>query len=155
MRHRVFGKKLGRTRNERLALFKGLARALILRGAIVTTQAKAKAVRPLVEKLVTRARQGDDFSRQFLAGFFQNKQVAEKLVGEVAPRFSQRPGGYTRLINLGMRHGDSAPLVQLSWVESAVLTAVSKDQQKISKPKGKSKAASTKQSKKALVSNTV
>lgn len=121
MRKRVFGRKLKRNIGQRKALFRSLARELILWEKIKTTEAKAKAVRPFIERLVTIAKKkGKDGTRTLLARL-PDKVVVEKLMGSIAPRFSERPGGYTRIIKLGARLKDNAPMVVMEWVEKTSL----------------------------------
>jgi len=117
MRKRVFGKRLGRDTNERKALFRSLAVAIFTHGRIDTTVAKAKAVRPMVEKLVTTAKVGDLNSRRLIFSRVPNADIVEKLITQVGPTFAARPGGYTRLIKLGSRLGDNAPMARLEFVE--------------------------------------
>lgn len=123
MRKNVFGKKLKRDKNERTALFKNLMSSLILHERIETTQAKAKAIKPQVEKLVTKALKGGNASMKVLYSSISSVAV-NKLVKDIAPRFSTRKGGYTRIINLGNRFGDQAPMVVLEWVEKAKAVTV-------------------------------
>lgn len=118
MRKNVFGKKLKRDKNERTALFKNLMSSLILHERIETTQAKAKAIKPQVEKLVTKALKGGNASMKVIYSSISSV-AANKLIKDIAPRFSKRQGGYTRIINLGQRLGDQAPMVILEWVEKA------------------------------------
>jgi large subunit ribosomal protein L17 len=117
MRKRVYGRRLSRDTNERKALFRSLATALITYGRIDTTEAKAKAVRPWVEKLVTRARFAKEHDKRLLLADIPNEKVIDRLVTAVAPVFSDRPGGYTRITRLGPRAGDNAPVVRLEFVE--------------------------------------
>jgi len=117
MRHRVKGKKLGRDSGQRKALFKNLINALILREEIETTESKAKAVKGLVDKLITRGKTGTLHARRLIAAFLADKQAVNKLVDEIAPRFKTRPGGFTRMIRLGRRRGDDAMMVKLELVE--------------------------------------
>jgi large subunit ribosomal protein L17 len=117
MRKRLYGRRLSRDTNERKALFRSLATALITHGQIDTTEAKAKAVRPWVEKLVTRARKAKPADKRLLFSEIPNDQIVERLVTAVGPAFQLRPGGYTRIIHLGPRGGDRAPVVRLEFVE--------------------------------------
>lgn len=117
MRHRVSGKKLSRTKNQRKALFKGLISSLVIHGRIKTTEAKAKAIRGLVDRLITKAKTGGLHGRRQVAAILHNKKVVNRLVDEIAPRFSGRPSGFTRLLRLGPRKGDQAMIVELSLVE--------------------------------------
>lgn len=117
MRHRIFGKKLSLDRSQRKALFKNLINALIIHGQIKTTEAKAKAIRRLVEKLITKGKEQTLHARRLIAAFLQNKKAVNKIVDELAPLFKKRPGGFTRIIRLGERRGDAAPMVKLELVE--------------------------------------
>jgi len=117
MRHRINGKKLSLDHDQRKALFKNLINSLILHGQIKTTEAKAKAVRRLAEKLITKGKEQTLHARRLIASFLQNKKAVNKIVDELAPLFKKRPGGYTRIVRLGKRKGDSAPMVKLELVE--------------------------------------
>lgn len=123
MRHRVSGRKLGRTRNERKALFKSLITSLVISGRIKTTEAKAKAVRGLVDRLITRAKIGGLSGRRSVAAVLHDKKVVNKLVDEIVPRYPSRTSGFTRILKLGQRRGDSALVVELSLVEGEDLKA--------------------------------
>lgn len=117
MRHRNKGTILGRTRAPRKALLMQLARSLIRSGAITTTHAKARAVRPLVERLVTLSKIPDLSHRRQILRRVNQPETAEKLLKTWGPKYQQRPGGYTRLIKLGTRVGDRAPMARLEFVE--------------------------------------
>ena len=117
MRHRKSGKKLGRTPAHRKALYSNLTGALIEHGRIETTIAKAKAVRPIVEKMVTLGRRGDLAARRQALAYLRSNDVVHLLFAEVAPRFTDRPGGYTRIVKLGPRYGDSAEMAYLEFVD--------------------------------------
>jgi len=117
MRHRINGKKLSLNHDQRKALFKNLINSLILNGQIKTTEAKAKAVRRLAEKLITKGKEQTLHARRLIAAFLQNKKAVNKIVDELAPLFKKRPGGYTRIVPLGERRGDNAPMVKLELVE--------------------------------------
>ena len=117
MRHQRSGKKLGRDSAHRKALYSNLAGALIEHGRIQTTEAKAKAVKPFAEKMITLGKRGDlHASRQALAALRSNN-VVHQLFADVAPRFADRPGGYTRIVRLGQRQGDAAEMVYLELVD--------------------------------------
>ena len=117
MRHKKQRNKLGRDAAHRKALFQNLSKELIEHERIRTTQAKAKAVKPEVEKLITLAKRGDLHARrQALASLNQDKFVVHKLFDELAPRYSERPGGYTRILKLGPRRSDSTEMVYLELV---------------------------------------
>lgn len=115
MRKRVFGRKLKRTTNQRKSLFKSLAEALVLHGRIKTTEAKAKAVKGEIEKLVTHAIKNDANTLSYLKKHVHTP-TAERLI-LISPVFKGRPGGYTRIIRLGGRKKDNAPMVILEFVE--------------------------------------
>ena len=114
MRHARAGKKLGRDSAHRKALYSNLAGALIKHGRIETTEAKAKAVKPYAEKLITLGKRGDLHARRQALAELRSNDVVHKLFAEVAPRFSERPGGYTRIVKLGPRQGDAADMVYSS-----------------------------------------
>lgn len=116
MRHRVYGKKLSRSKNERFALFKNLVRALILYSSIKTTEAKAKAIKGLVDKIINQAKSRD--TQRLLQSFLTQKQVREKLTTEVIPSLKDRTSGYTSLVKLGPRQGDGAMMVRMSLLRS-------------------------------------
>jgi len=117
MRHRVGGRKLQRTASHRTALFRNQAAALIKHEQITTTLAKARELRPYVEKLITLAKRGDLHARrQALSALGQDKFMVYKLFEEIAPRYSERPGGYSRILKLGPRRSDSTEMVLLELV---------------------------------------
>jgi large subunit ribosomal protein L17 len=128
MRHRRKTVKLGRTQAHRDALLSNLACSLIEHHRIKTTVAKAKALRPYVEKLVTKARRGTIHDRRIVAAKLGNnsvrvEKVVRKLFVEIAPLNATRPGGYTRIIKLGPRNGDAAPMALIEFVEHAIVVA--------------------------------
>jgi large subunit ribosomal protein L17 len=117
MRHASSGKKLGRDSAHRKALYSNLSGALIEHGRIKTTEAKAKAVKPIAEKMITLGRRGDISARRQAVAYLRSKDVVHKLFAEIAPRFADRPGGYTRIVKLGPRQGDAAEMVYLELVD--------------------------------------
>ena len=117
MRHQRKGKKLGRDSAHRKALYSNLAGALIEHGRIKTTQAKAKAVKPIAEKMITLGRRGDLAARRQALAYLRSQEVVHQLFSEVAPRFADRPGGYSRIVKIGPRYGDSAEMVYLELVD--------------------------------------
>ncbi|HEY6960987.1 MAG TPA: 50S ribosomal protein L17 [Gaiellaceae bacterium] len=117
MRHARAGKKLGRNSAQRKALYSGLAGALIEHGRIKTTVTKAKAVKPLAEQMITLGRRGDLHARRQATSFLRSRDVVHKLFAEVAPLFKDRPGGYTRIVKIGPRPGDSAEMAYLELVD--------------------------------------
>lgn len=114
MRKNVFGRQLKRDKNERKALFKSLMSALVLKERIKTTEEKAKAIRGQVEKLVTKAKKKGEAASSLLSSHLLPVAV-EKMIKNVAPRFQNRPGGYTRIVKLGRRFGDNARMVLMEW----------------------------------------
>jgi large subunit ribosomal protein L17 len=117
MRHRRSGRKLGRDSAHRKALYSNLAGALIEHGRIKTTEAKAKEVRPIAEQMITLGRRGDLAARRQALAFLRRQETVHKLFADVGPRFVDRPGGYSRIVKLGPRPGDSAPMVYLELVD--------------------------------------
>ena len=117
MRHQRAGKKLGRTSAHRKSLYANLAGALIEHGRIKTTQAKAKAVKPFAEQMITLGKRGDLHARRLALAELRSQDVVHQLFAEVAPRFAERPGGYTRIVKLGPRLGDAAEMVYLELVD--------------------------------------
>lgn len=117
MRHRVAHRKLGRTTEHRLSLLKNLAASLITHERIRTTEAKAKELRPFVEKLVTLGKRDSLHARRRALAILSSKTVVRRLFADVSPRFSERPGGYTRILKLGPRQGDGAPMAFIEFVD--------------------------------------
>jgi len=117
MRHKVAGRHLSRPTEHRWALYRSQVTALLAHEKIVTTEAKAKEVRGLAEKMITLAKDGSLASRREALAFTTDKKVVDKLFAEIAPGYADRSGGYTRLLKLGPRHGDSAPMVQIELVK--------------------------------------
>jgi large subunit ribosomal protein L17 len=117
VRHQRSGKKLGRDSAHRKALYSNLAGALIEHGRIKTTEAKAKAVRPIAERMITLGRRGDLAARRQAMAFLRSQQVVHDLFATVGPRFVDRPGGYSRIVKLGPRQGDAAEMVYLELVD--------------------------------------
>ena len=117
MRHQRAGKKLGRDSAHRRALYANLAGALIEHGRIKTTEAKAKAVKPLAEQMITLGKRGDLAARRHAISTLRSNDVVHQLFADVAPRFADRPGGYTRIVKLGQRQGDAAEMVYLELVD--------------------------------------
>jgi large subunit ribosomal protein L17 len=117
MRHRRAGKKLGRDSAHRKGLYSNLAGALIEHGRIKTTEAKAKAVKPFAEQMITLGKRGDLHARRLALAELRSQDVVHLLFADVAPRFADRPGGYTRIVKLGPRFGDAAEMVYLELVD--------------------------------------
>ena len=117
MRHRVHGRKLGRTSAHRKAMFRNQLTALFTHERIITTVSKAKELRPIAERMVTLARTGTLAARRRVATMVQDKEIAQRLFEEIAPRFADRPGGYTRIMRLGRRRGDNAELAIIEFID--------------------------------------
>jgi large subunit ribosomal protein L17 len=117
VRHQRAGRKLGRDSAHRKALYANLASALIEHGRIKTTEAKAKEVRPIVEQMITLGKRGDVSAQRQAVAFLRSKPVAHTLFTEIAPRFADRAGGYTRVVKLGPRQGDAAQMAYLELVD--------------------------------------
>jgi len=117
MRHRVATKKLRRESAPRAALMRSLARSLLLEGHIVTTLAKARAVRPFAEKLITLGKRKDRNARRLLVARIHDEAVTKRLVTDLAERYQTREGGYTRLLKVGFRQGDGSPMARLALVD--------------------------------------
>lgn len=144
MKKNVFGRRFKRDIKERKALFKSLMSSLILRERIKTTEAKAKAIKGDVDKLITTVKKNEDFARRFLTKSL-SPEALEKLIRKVVPRFKNRQSGYTRIIRLGKRVSDHAPMVIMEWVEKEVIGEAEKEAPK--KAKIKRKVSKTKSSK--------
>jgi len=117
MRHKLAGRKLSRATEPRWALYRNQVTALLIHEKITTTAAKAKEVRSLVEKMLTLGKDGSLASRREALAFITDKKVVDKLFTEIAPGYADRNGGYTRLLKLGPRLGDNAPMVQIELVK--------------------------------------
>jgi large subunit ribosomal protein L17 len=117
MRHGAGHKKLNRTASHRQAMFANMAASLIKHEQIVTTLPKAKALRPVVERLVTLAKKGDLGSRRLVLARMRDETQTKKLFETLAPRYKARAGGYTRVLKAGFRHGDNAPLAVIEFVD--------------------------------------
>jgi large subunit ribosomal protein L17 len=117
MRHRKKGKKIGRTSSHRKRTLQALSNALIENKKITTTVAKAKELRPFVEPLITRAKDDTEHNRRQVFRHLQNKEMVSELFEEVAERVGNRPGGYTRIVQLGQRSGDGAELALIELVD--------------------------------------
>lgn len=117
MRHRVHGRKLGRKPGHRRAMFRNQLTSLFVHERITTTVEKAKELRPLAERMITLARKGDLQARRRVRRMVQDRAVVQRLFDEIAPRFSDRPGGYTRIVRLGARHGDNAEMAIIELID--------------------------------------
>ncbi len=116
MRHQVSGRKLSRLSSHRWALYKNLVTDLLSKGKITTTEAKAKEIRGLVERMITLGKDGTLASRRRALAFSNDKKVIAKLFDEIGPGYNERAGGYTRLVKLGPRKGDNAAMAQIELV---------------------------------------
>jgi large subunit ribosomal protein L17 len=140
MRHNVKGRKLGRTSEHRLALFRNQLASLVESGRIRTTLSKAKELRPIAEKIVTKGKRGTVDARRQVRRWISKRTLIKKLFTEVAPRFQERNGGYLRILKLGPRPGDGAEMAFLEFVDYQL--AGTDKKAKAEKPaKGKGKAA--------------
>ena len=116
MRHRVAGTALGRPTAHRMLMLRGAVTDLLRNESLETTYAKAKEIRRLAEKTITRGKKGTLHQRRQAAAFLTDESVVEKLFAELGPRYSDRPGGYTRTVKTGMRKGDAAPMAIIELV---------------------------------------
>lgn len=117
MRHKVAGRRLSRPTSHRIAMYRNLVSDLLGFGKIVTTEAKAKEIRSLAEKMITLGKEGSLHSYRRALSFIMTKKVVEKVFSELGPKYAERHGGYTRIVKLGPRLGDGAPMVQLELVD--------------------------------------
>ena len=117
MRHRIAGRKLNRTSQHRQMLFRNMSQALIKHEQIVTTLPKAKALRPVVEKLITLGKKGGLHARRQAYAQLRDEAMTKKLFEVLGPRYAERPGGYTRVLKAGFRYGDSAPMAVIELVD--------------------------------------
>jgi large subunit ribosomal protein L17 len=113
MRHRAKGRQLSRTSSHKRALLNNMAASLFEHGRVVTTEAKAKELRPFAEKLITLARRGDLHARRLVERRIKDRETLGKLFSEIGPRFAARPGGYTRILKMGHRAGDGADIARI------------------------------------------
>lgn len=117
MRHQVAGRKLNKNSAQRKALLRGLTTELFKHGKIQTTEARAKTLRPVVEKIITLSKRGDLHARRLVAARMYDPDVLKTLFGDVAGQYQDRPGGYTRIYKLGPRKGDAAPMALIELVD--------------------------------------
>jgi len=113
MRHRAKGRQLSRTSSHKRAMLNNMATSLFVHGRVITTEAKAKELRPFAEKLITLARRGDLHARRLVQRRIKDRDTLSRLFGEIGPRFAARPGGYTRILKLGHREGDGADVARI------------------------------------------
>ena len=110
------GRRFGGDAAHQKAMMGNLVASLIAAEALVTTEAKAKALRPVVEKCVTKAKKGGVYRQRDVVSFIRDKEMAHKLFADIGPRYADRAGGYTRILKLGPRHGDNAPMARIEFV---------------------------------------
>ena len=136
MRHLNAGRKLNRSASHRRALFRNLVTALLERERIKTTDAKAKETRRLTERMITLGKEGTLAARRRALTFVQSRAVVKKLFDDIAPRFKERNGGYTRIVKIGIRHGDAAPVSIIELVTRAADLEAAKEGDKQKKRRG-------------------
>jgi large subunit ribosomal protein L17 len=117
MRHGVKGRKLGRTSSHREALFRNQLQSLVEKEKIITTLPKAKELRPIAERVITRGKHGTVHDRRWVLRWVLKRDLVKKVFDDIAPRFTERPGGYLRIVKLGPRQGDGAEMAVLELVE--------------------------------------
>ncbi len=117
MRHSKAGRRLGRKTSHREAMFRNMVTSLLAHEKITTTDAKAKEIRCVAEKMITLGKRGDLHAQRQAASYIREKSVVTKLFSAIAPRYKDRPGGYTRIVKLGIRQGDTAPISLIELVE--------------------------------------
>jgi large subunit ribosomal protein L17 len=120
MRHNKAGRRLGRKTSHRVAMFRNMVTSLLDHGKITTTDAKAKEIRVVAERMITLGKRGDLHSMRLAASVIREKAVVSKLFSTIAPRYKERFGGYTRIIKLGIRQGDAAPVSLIELVEEEI-----------------------------------
>lgn len=141
MNHHIAGRKLGRTTDHKLAMLRNLVTSLITHERLTTTEAKAKELKRIADKMITLGKKGDLAAIRKAAQTVRTKEALGKLFKELAPLFTARNGGYTRIIHYKNRHGDHAPMAIIEWTESA---AVIEPEKKLTKKKAAEKQASEK-----------
>ncbi len=120
MRHSKDGRRLGRTSSHRIAMFRNMVTSFLSHERITTTDAKAKELRSIAEKMITLGKRGDLHAMRQAAAYIRDKKVVTKLFTTIAPRYKERNGGYTRIVKLGIRPGDNAPVSIIELVEEQV-----------------------------------
>ncbi len=110
------GRRFGGSAQHQRLMMANLVASLVAAEAIVTTEAKAKALRPIAEKMITKAKKGGLHNHRQVVSFIGDKEMASKLFNEIGPRYAERPGGYTRILKLGPRQGDNAPMARIELV---------------------------------------
>ena len=136
MKHRIGFNRLSRKAGHRKALYRNMLQALFRYERIRTTKAKAKEIRRLAEKMITRAKDDTVHNRRIIFKYIHNKSILDKLFREIAPRFKERPGGYTRILKLGFRYSDGAEMVLLELVERKELVKKKKKEKETAASEG-------------------
>lgn len=144
MRHRISGRQLGRTINERHALYRSQLRSLFTYGYIKTTNAKAKSITPLAEKIVSAAVKGDLASRRYIFTFFQDRNLVNRIVTAYSAAFTGQNCNFTQMSNVKFRQGDNALIVKLSFVKAVNALPVAKKEEKKETKKEVKKAPAAK-----------
>ena len=144
MRHRARSRKLGRTSAHRLAMYRNMVTSLLEHGRIETTDAKAKEVRRIADRMITLGKRGSLHARRRALRVIRRREVAARVFDELAERYKNRPGGYTRVLKLGNRVGDAAPMSIVELVEA----------DPVAKPEGRKKAAKKKAAKKSAAKSS-
>lgn len=152
MRHRKAGRPLGRNSSHRRALFRNLVTSFLRYERIETTEAKAKEIRSIADQMITLGKRGDLHARRQAAAYILDREVVSHLFSDVAPRFSSKEGGYTRLIKTRVRHGDGAPMViveltEIKKTEKAEKTEKKEKKEKVTTAGKKEKSTATKKTK--------
>ena len=140
MRKQVLGRRLKRDINERKALFRALMSSLVLHGKITTSEAKAKSIKADVGKLVTYAKNDKDGAKRLILMRIPNEQIADKIIAEIAPKFTNRPGGYTRILKMGERKKDGSRQVLMTWTETVSATSFVQPKRNLGKKTATKKA---------------
>jgi large subunit ribosomal protein L17 len=117
MRHLKKGRSLHRSSSHRKAMLRNLAVSILVNERVQTTEAKAKEVRRLVERIITWGKRGDLHARRLAVRQVRSRTVVKRIFDDIAPRYANRPGGYTRILKMGFRHGDNAPMVVMELVD--------------------------------------
>ncbi len=144
MRHQRTVKKLGRTASHRTAMLANMATSLFRSHAIITTRARARVLRSVAEKLITLGKRGDLHARRMASRRIRDRVILKKLFDEIAPQFSARNGGYTRIIKIGQRKGDGAEVARLELLIPKAVVHTDEGDKKSAKGKGKDTAADPK-----------
>lgn len=126
MRHNKSGRRLGRTTSHRVAMFRNMVTSFLTHEKIITTDAKAKEIRPIAEKMITLGKRGDLHALRQASAYIRDRKTVHKLFSIIAPRYAERCGGYTRIVKLGVRPGDAAPLSVIQLVEQEITSLTAK-----------------------------